>query len=219
MSTTRYTPLTKTDAAYHDLRVAIESGTHKPGSRLLIGELQDQLGMSPTPIREALRLLQRDGLVEHTPHHGTAVASFTERRTPENHRLRVELESLAAELAAERASGPELAQVSKLHAKFTRTVRDEPAGRKAPGLNLEWHMAIYAAAHSAQLLDFIEHLWRVTGATKFFSVHGERSIAEHGAVVEALVARDATGAAAMMRQHLASVDSDLEDLAPRGAPE
>lgn len=210
-------PLTKTDAAYQDIRVAIESGRLAPGTRILIGDLEELLGMSPTPIREALRLLQRDGLVEHTPHLGTVVASFTADRVAENHRIRSVLETLATELATERASEAEIAQIRKLHEQFKQAVADDPVGRRPPRLNSEWHMAIYRAAHSDQLLKFIERLWLIRGRTKFFSIHGPRSVREHDAVLRQMEARHPAEAARLMGEHLGSVDAQLEDQAPKSS--
>jgi DNA-binding GntR family transcriptional regulator len=206
-------PMTKTDAAYHEVRLAIESGKLQPGSRLLIADLEELLGMSPTPIREALRLLQRDGLVEHTPHYGTVVASFTDGEAlAENHRIRRALEPLATELAAERATPQELARIRKIHEQFKRAVALEAAGRKAPRLNAEWHAAIYAASHSPQLIEFIDRLWTLRGRTKWISTHSPRSVSEHEQVLKQLEARNAAEAGRLMREHLGSVESTHEDL-------
>jgi DNA-binding GntR family transcriptional regulator len=194
--------MTKMDAAYHDIRAAIESGKLEPGTRLLIIELQDLLRMSPTPIREALRLLQRDGLVEHTPHYGMAVAHFTEDSLIENHRIRRALEPLATEIATERASDEEIAHIRKLHEQFKHAVQEDPGGRKAPRLNGEWHAAIYEASGSPQLIEFIDRLWMAMRKTKWLSAQSQRSVSEHGAVVEQMEARKPAKAAALMEQHL-----------------
>jgi DNA-binding GntR family transcriptional regulator len=215
MSTQPVQPLTKTDAAYREIRGAIESGRLEPGSRLLIGDLEKLLGMSPTPIREALRLLQRDALVDYTPHYGTVVASFNANVAAENHRVRIVLEPLATELAAMRASDEELAEIRARHDEFTQAVASDPRGQQAPRLNAEWHAAVYRASHSDQLIEFIERLWRVMGATKFFSVHGERSAAEHEQVMRGLEQHNPDEAAATMRAHLGNVNSEIADHAPR----
>jgi DNA-binding GntR family transcriptional regulator len=216
VSTNPAQPLTKTDAAYRAIRVAIESGRLEPGSRLLIGDLERLLGMSPTPIREALRLLQRDALVEYTPHYGTIVASFNENRVAENHRIRAALEPLATELAAVRATDEELAEIRAIQEDFKDAVGSDPAGQRAPQLNADWHAAVYRASHSEQLIEFIERLWRAMGATRFFSVHGQQSVSEHDQVMEWLEAHEPERAGATMRAHLGSVNSEITDHAPRG---
>lgn len=210
------TALTKTEAAYRELRTEIESGRLPPGGRLLTTELQEKLGMSPTPIREALRLLERDGLVEHQPHHGTVVARFTGGNTAANFRIRLALEPLAVELATATASDEELAAIQKLHEEFCLAVQLEPAGLRPPELNSRWHMLVYRTSHSQQLIEFIEKLWRVMGMTKYYSMHGESSVVEHQAVLEAMLARRAATAGRLMREHLLSVNRDLDQKEARG---
>lgn len=204
-------PQTKTDAAYRQIRVAIESGEFRAGDRLVTTELEGMLGMSPTPIREALRLLQRDGLVQQMPHHGTVVAGRDEATIAENGRLREVIEPFAAELAAERATAEEMKRIRNLHDRFCRAVEKHPAGQDVPGLNTEWHMAIYRASHSEILVEFIERLWRAMGITRYFSVHGPQSVVEHEAVMEALAARDAKKTGKLMRQHMTSVKKDIAE--------
>jgi DNA-binding GntR family transcriptional regulator len=207
--------LTKTETAYREIRTSIEAGDLPPGSRLLTVELEQTLGMSPTPIREALRLLQRDGLVEHRPHRGTVVADFAGAHTASNSLIRLALEPLATELATVEATKEELAKIQSLHTQFRTAVEREPAGLRPPELNAQWHLQVYRTSHSPTLIEFIEKLWRVMGMTRYFSIHGERSVTEHQAVVDAMVARDATEAGRLMREHLRSVSSDLDDRAPR----
>src|SRR5215210_8838164 len=105
--------MTKTQAAFHRIRAAIEDGRLKPGDRLRATALQEELDMSPTPIREALRLLQAQGLVEHRPHHGMVVAEYPVEETEEVYRLREVLEPMAAGLAAERASAEQLERIHR----------------------------------------------------------------------------------------------------------
>lgn len=216
MTTQRFQ--TKTEAAYREIRTAIEAGRLPAGARLLTAELEENLGMSPTPIREALRLLERDGLVEHRPHRGTVVANFDDAHTTSNFRIRLALEPLATEMATEVATDEELLAIRRLHEEFCQAVEREPAGQQPPELNARWHMQVYRASHSPQIIEFIDKLWRVMGMTRYFSIHGERSIHEHQAVVDAMLARQAATAGRLMRDHLQSVSSDLDEWARRGKP-
>jgi DNA-binding GntR family transcriptional regulator len=200
------------------LREAIESGELEPGARLAVGDLVDFLDMSPTPIREALRLLQRDGLADYRAHFGMYVASFTADRREDVQRMRLALEPLAAALAAERATPEDIERLDALHAEFSRSVREDPRGPDAPRLNREWHAALYAASHSELLVEFIERLWVIIGANRFFSIHGNRSVEEHGAVLDALKAKDAQQVEERLRGHLRSVEEELTARAPRSAP-
>lgn len=194
--------VTKTDAAYHELRVAIESGELKPGARLPTGTLEARLDMSPTPIREALRLLQRDGLVVHTPHHGMMVATFSPERILENYRIRELLEPLATELATERATDEELSGIRKLHEAFAEAIADNPIGAEAARLNADWHTAIYAASGSPDLQGFVERLWISGGRAMWMSVRGMQSLVEHDAILRRIEERNAQTAAQSMLEHL-----------------
>jgi DNA-binding GntR family transcriptional regulator len=199
---------TKTDAAYREIRIAIETGEYAEGDRLAAAELQGLLGMSPTPIREALRLLQRDGLVTHMPHRGMVVSKLDEATIMENSRIREHLEPLATELAAERASDEELAHIAQLHERLAAAVERDPAGPDVPRLNSEWHIAIYRASHLDMLVEFIDRLWSAMGITRYFSAHGEQAVAGHSAITNALLSRDAVAASDLMLQHIREVKSD-----------
>ena len=96
--------LTKTDAACAALREAIEADRLAPGERLAVKRLVEDLQMSPTPIREALRLLQAEGLAVYKPHHGMVVADYPAESVAEVSRMRALLEPLAVELAVRHAT-------------------------------------------------------------------------------------------------------------------
>lgn len=196
--------VTKTDAAYRAIRLAIEDGRLKPGDRLTVSVLEDSLGMSPTPIREALRLLQADGVVTHTPHHGMVVAEFSPQAILEVYRLRIELESLATEWATERASDAVIKALEKLHGRFERAVTQNPAGPDVAALNAQWHGLIYDAAAMPMLHEFIERLW-TTGGGKAMWISGraQTALEEHVAILAAMKERDAAKAARLMRKHIA----------------
>src|SRR5438876_12426443 len=114
--------LTKTEAAYLALREGIEGGSLQPGARLRIDALKEELGMSATPVREALRMLQADGLVTHEPHRGMGVAQFSIEDTREVYRLRALLEPLATELAVGRADERARAEIRAVHARLVESV-------------------------------------------------------------------------------------------------
>lgn len=199
----RVQTVTKTDAAYRAMRLAIEDGSLKGGERLTVNALQDWLGMSPTPIREALRLLQADGVVKHTPHHGMVVAEFSPEAILEVYRLRRELESLAAGWAAERATDAHLKQLRRTHQRFESAVEQNPAGSEVAALNASWHATIYDAADSPHLREFIERLWSNGGGkAMWISGRAEEAVAQHAEILAALEERDAELAADLMRKHI-----------------
>lgn len=214
MSTGSTKPVTKTEAAFISLRTAIEQGSIKPGARLRVNDLIDSLGMSPTPIREALRLLQAEGLLEHEPHRGMVVAAVSTDLVDEVYRLRLALEPLAAELAADQITDEELAQLVAIHEQIRHAIDDGRQRTELARLNERWHWTIYRAARSRLMTEFITRLWATGSVKSFWRLrHEHDSFAQHEAVVKALQARDAAAAADALRAHIAfGAESRLEQL-------
>jgi DNA-binding GntR family transcriptional regulator len=197
----RILSVTKTDAAYQAIRTDIEEGRLKPGERLRIGSLIERLGMSPTPIREALRLLQAHGLVENRPHHGMIVKEYSVAGVEEIYDLRVVLEPLAAKFAAERAEAADLDEIRRLHDVLRQAARKEPYNMAA--LNAQWHRRIYAASRSVYHQEFIERLWRALPVEVVWAgARRDRALSEHQAIMEALEEHDGERAAALMKEHI-----------------
>jgi DNA-binding GntR family transcriptional regulator len=202
LSTAPPTSQTKVSAAYETIRRAIEEGALPPGQRLPMSQLEAELGMSPTPIREALRLLQSDGVVEHQPHRGMIVAEYTAEDVDEIFRLRLALEPLATGLAAERATAEELAHIAELHEEHVQAVAGDTAAA-AVALNTEWHRAIYATCGSRILQEFINRLWMALPVRAVWvSSEARHSLEEHVALMDALLARDGARATTLMAEHL-----------------
>jgi len=197
------TSMTKTQAAFHRIRGAIEEGRLKPGERLRTAALQKELDMSPTPIREALRLLQAQGLVEHRPHHGMVVAEYPVEETEEVYRLRVVLEPMAAGLAAERASAEQLEKIRRRLSALKEAVKAGAARVDAAELNAAWHRAVYEAAGSHYLEEFITRLWDVLPLEAIWlEIRAQASLEEHERITAALERRDAAEAAALFKRHI-----------------
>lgn len=195
--------ITKTQAAFREIRASIEGGRLKPGDRLKATALQDELGMSPTPIREALRLLQAQGLVEHRAHHGVVVAEYPVEQIEEVYRLRLVLEPMATGLAAERATVEQLEEIRRRHDALREAVRAGDSRGDAAELNAAWHRAVYEAADSRYLREFIARLWGVLPLEAIWlNSRSEASIEEHGRITSAVEGRDASKAAALVRDHI-----------------
>jgi DNA-binding GntR family transcriptional regulator len=195
--------ITKTDAAFHALRTAIEEGRLKPGERLRVNHLMDELQMSPTPIREALRLLQAEGLVVHHPHRGMAVAEYTLESAEEVYRLRGVLEPLATELAVERATGEQVAEMRRRHEELREAVRAGDPRTDLAELNAVWHRELYAACGSRHLQEFIARLWTtIPMQALWLTRRGPRSVEQHEQIMEAVERRDAAAARDLMRAHV-----------------
>lgn len=187
------------------LRQRIVEGAVAPGAKLNERELSEQLQVSRTPLREAIRMLAAEGLVELLPNRGAVVASLGEQDVADTFELIAGLEGLSGELAAQRISEAELAEVRALHyemlAAYTR--RDLSTYYR---LNAQIHSRINAAARNPVLTQ----TWRTVNArlqalrfrSNFDETKWQRAVAEHGRMVELLAARDGAGLRALMVQHL-----------------
>jgi DNA-binding GntR family transcriptional regulator len=190
--------------AYERIREAIVAGTLAPGARLSERGLAAALDISAQPVREALRLLEAEGMVESRPRSGTYVADLGPARLVEIGLIRATLEGLAAALAARRATPADhLALRQRLAAILAATEGAEPAALQAA--NAALHEAIHAAAGSADTnrllagLRSYDHLTRA----RILAAEAEprRALAEHRSIVAAILAGDAAAAEAAMRAH------------------
>lgn len=121
------------DAAYHALRHAIVTSALKPGERLNVEQLAEQLGVSLTPVRGAIQRLATEGLVNIHPRSGTFVASLSLQDIEETFQIRAALEGLAAELAATALSPGDLRKLKDLHKALRKPLRgqDDREDRKS----------------------------------------------------------------------------------------
>jgi DNA-binding GntR family transcriptional regulator len=197
--------VTKTELALQTLRERIRDGQLRPGQRLRVDELTRELGMSPTPIREALRLLQADRLVDYRPHHGIVVAEISLETTQEVYHLRAMLEPLAVELAVPRLTAQQVEGIEHLHERHS-SARRAKQGVAVADANSAWHWAIYAASGWPILNDVVRQLWEAFPWRTMWALPGRVTLsrAEHEAVMARIRKRDAAGAAVKMRDHITS---------------
>jgi len=205
---------TKTELALQILRDRIRTGALEPGRRLRLNQLTAELGMSPTPIREALRLLQADGLVTYRPHQGIVVAELSEPQTAEVIRLRCLLEGSAVELAVASLTPARLRELERLHQRFL-AASAAGRGREIVTGNEAWHHALYEASGSPLLVEFIRRLWDVYPWRTMWVLPGraEQSAQEHEAIMEALRTGDGAAAAERLQAHITSGLTTLSDVA------
>jgi DNA-binding GntR family transcriptional regulator len=192
------------------LRDRIRAGELAPGERLRVEELARELDMSPTPIREGLRVLQADGLVNYRAHYGIVVAEITSEQIKEIYRLRTLLEPAAVELAVPQLDDAQLSELERLHDLHAVALSSNRPGAIAQ-LNSEWHWALYDASGSPLLNDFIHRLWETFPWRTMWALPGriELSHRQHARVMKAIRARDAARAAEQMRLHVASGEETL----------
>ncbi|MGB7755359.1 MAG: GntR family transcriptional regulator [Salinisphaera sp.] len=193
------------EAAYLQLKEAIQSGSLAPGARVREVEIAERFGISRTPAREAIRRLESKGLISIVPHQGAVIASLDHQQTMELYDLREILEGSAAGFAARHASAAEVEELAEL-------VASEPPFANDPNrlaeLNRVFHAALYRAAHNRflerALLGLRDSMALLGGTSLQVAGRYEAAHAEHAAIIEALNARDEVGAETAARAHIRS---------------
>jgi DNA-binding GntR family transcriptional regulator len=188
------------------LRNGVIQGRYAPGQRLIEADLTRDLRVSRGPLREAFRRLSAEGLLESVPHRGALVRRLTLREMKELFQIRVQLETLAAQLAADAMADP--AARSRFEREIEPIWNEEP---RYPGPdyldeNHRFHDAIVTAGGNEQLLKLTRQLrlpvlmYQLAGTLK--AVNIAESLAEHRAIARAILAGDGAAAQAHVRFHL-----------------
>lgn len=194
--------------AYHAIRSRISAGDFSTGYRLREEDLAEIIGVSRTPVREALRRLAGEGLVEASQHRGFQVAKWDDQDLEEIFGLRALLEGYGARLAATRLTDEAIAELRGLadamaHAAEVRSdgYRDEIAI-----LNNQFHQAVLDGTGNLRLIGLLGGLVQIPLVRRTFERYDEehlrRSIAHHIELVAAFEARDAAWAEPVMRSHI-----------------
>ena len=150
-----YLPLR--DVVFQTLRQAILRGELEPGERLMEIHLAERLGVSRTPIREAIRQLELEGLVVMIPRRGAVVASITEKDLKDVLEVRRTLEILAGEVACERITPENLEELKKAAEEFER-LKDSEDVTKLAAADVHFHDIIYEATGNARLISILSNL-------------------------------------------------------------
>ncbi|HEX3503425.1 MAG TPA: GntR family transcriptional regulator [Xanthobacteraceae bacterium] len=195
---------TTADAAYQALRQAILQGDLAPGERLRSDALANDLKVSRTPVREALRKLEAEGLVERSGS-GLIVREFSEKDLTEIFYVREALEGMAARLAAENATPGEIAEIRELLDDM-EAVRERGDVAALRPLTAEFHRSIGRASHNGRLLQSLESLLehvRQMQTSTLLQVEGRpaEALKEHRDLLKAIEARDAERAQKLARAH------------------
>jgi DNA-binding GntR family transcriptional regulator len=185
------------------LRESIVQGVYEPGMRLVEGRIADELEVSRVPVREALRVLASEGLVEIRPRHGAVVASLDLSAAREMIQIRATLEGLNARLATEHLT-PELK--SQIEEVLTQGKAKANAGDTEDllELNARFHDLLYAAGANSMLSDLMRSL-RERTRRLFVHVSDDEvreTWEEHAAILRAVQARDGALAALLAERHV-----------------
>ena len=194
------------------IRAAIHEGRLKPGQWLRQMQLAEELGVSQMPVREALKELAAEGLVEHIPYRGVRVIAFTAADIADFYTHRSVLEGMAAYSAATHMDEETLAVVRQLQQAMADHM--EPAAlAEYRRLNREFHERIYRASGRAYLIRTLDQMWDAFPTMLWgnFAQTTHQSlperdatdVAEHAAIVQALTERNPSTAEMHMREHIA----------------
>lgn len=195
--------LSKTDLARRHIEGLILSRAVKPGDRITTREVSEALGISETPIREAIRSLAAEGWLEVQAHVGAVVASAGSEQLREIYALRGLIGSLAIELSG---GSYDAARLDEIDANLEESVAAVAAGdiKRYTQLNHEFHILLYDTPHSQWSLRMLVSLSALTSAHYGFTVMPQRmagSLAEHEAIRDAIRDGKPELAAALVRQH------------------
>ena len=202
---------TKADAAYVEIHRRIVEGELRPGTVLDQAALARDLDVSTTPVREALRRLEMEKLVEMRSHRDARIVLVSPQDFRYLYEVRLELDPLAAGLTAERATKAEIDAIARLASAQGRTAL------KQTSANRRFHRAVYSACHNPVLVGQLDSLWDRTDSYRLALLSaypGEAALAnhEHTAIAEAIRARNADEARALTRAHLIGSFSKVESL-------
>ncbi len=198
---------TKSDAAYAEVRRRILAGELAPGSVLDQYLMSDSMGMSITPLREALRRLRGEGLIDIDVHKNTRVAPLSGTEARELFEIRMALDPAAAELAASRRTDSDIKIMRNAAQHLVPVTRTW--GEKGLLAHSAFHRAIYVASHNANLINMLDGLWDKSDRYRRLGLmlpsgaeNRERDFIEHRKMMEMIIDRDAQGVADLMRQHI-----------------
>ncbi len=198
-----YMPLR--DIVFKTLREAIITGELKPGERLMEIKLANELGVSRTPVREAIRKLELEGLVIMTARKGAEVAPINEKDLMEVLEIRKTLEGLACELAAENATKAKINQFKEINEKILQAINEENIEEITKN-DVEFHEAIYAITNNRRLVQMLhqlkEHIFRYRLEYIKDMKNKETIVDEHTRIIEAIATNDSKTAKKEIEKHI-----------------
>lgn len=198
-----YLPLR--DVVFNTLRQAILRGELKPGERLMEIQLADRLGVSRTPIREAIRKLELEGLVLMIPRKGAEVAKISEKHLRDVLEVRRCLEELAVELACQRMDEEQVKKLEKAHETFIEAVKGKDMMRMAE-CDEAYHDVIYEGTGNQRLIQLLnnirEQMYRYR--LEYIKDAGKRQILvhEHEQILQAIRMHHVNEAKSAIREHI-----------------
>jgi DNA-binding GntR family transcriptional regulator len=201
---------TKAEAVYDEIRRRILSGVLEPSAPLNQEALAPELGVSVTPVREAVRRLEAEGLVRFQAHKTVVVAPLALDELSDIYDIRLTLDPHAAALATSRVTGMQLDEIEE---RARAPLSDNPLEQVA--LNHAFHRCIYSRSGNALLTDILDRLWERTDRYRIILVSRDVEVLaaarEHIEIAEAMRSRKPRVVARLVRAHIANARSQIEN--------
>jgi DNA-binding GntR family transcriptional regulator len=208
--------LTKSDLAYQQVRQRILEGSLAPGSLIDQEALAADLGLSTTPVREALRRLESERLVISRAHRDTVVAPVSVELLEEVYTIRLALDPIAVSLTAQNASQDALDELAEFLGEDVESLSTVQHLHH----NRDLHRAIYSACGNSILIQTLDSLWDLSDRYRMITLQDNTTIksaaAEHAAIVQAVVDRKAELASSLMRDHVAESLQRIRSISTTG---
>lgn len=204
----------RTEFVYRHICQAIRDGEFRQGERIREDEVAKKLGVSRTPVREALLRMRSRGLIEFNAGRGAGVIVLSRAQVLELYAMREILEGAAARMAAEHATPAEISYLSYIVEQFSQT--EDPA--RLAQINIAFHRSICDGAHNRYLVESLDQLRDalalLQGTT--FSVDGRPAVAdeEHRNIFEAIKNRNPDGAEQAARAHIRTARATRMQMLP-----
>ena len=200
-----YLPLR--DVVFNTLREAILRGDLVAGERLMELQLAAKLGVSRTPIREAIRMLEQEGLAITIPRKGAIVARMTEKDMQDVLEIREALEELSVQVACDKITDGEIVQLRKNMENFEQALKSDDLKKMAQA-DVEFHDVIYQATDNPKLINMLnnlrEQMYRYRVEYLKDPQNHEQLLNEHEAIYQGIVKKDKDAVTAMIRKHISN---------------
>lgn len=200
------------DVVFKTLRQAILIGELRPGERLMEIHLAEKLGVSRTPIREAIRQLELEGLVTMAPRRGAQVAHMTKKGMSEVLEVRVALEELAVSLACERITDEEIEALKEACAAFEKAIESSDT-RQITAADVAFHDIILSAGKNIRLSQLVNNLSEQMYRYRFEYIKDNTGwnslIAEHRMITDAIIKKDEKLSVQAIRVHIKNQENSI----------
>ena len=211
---------TKLERAAKVLRAAIIRGDLKPGQKLVQQELAELLGMSATPVREVLRILETEGLLVYVPYKGVFVAEASPEETEEIIPIRVVLEGLAVRLSIPNLGEEHIEELEQVLDEMEQAWKNMDLAKLRRD-NYRFHSTIYRACGSEILCNMIERLWPMFDSGKVWIIpnRAQQTLSEHRQILDAVKKRDVKLAEQLLAAHISLAGKTIVDFSKRQSHE